>query len=68
MILTRKMLDTRYAWWFHGKRNTEQAKEEILKLFSEKPAYGGDKWSSGRSSVAAVRPSGRFNQRQLVRS
>ena len=37
MILTRKMLDTRYAWWFHGKRNTEQAKEEILKLSSEKP-------------------------------
>ena len=31
-------------------------------------AYGGDEWSPGRSSVAAVRPSGRFSQRQLVRS
>ena len=37
MTLTRNMLDTRYAWWFHGKHNTEQAKEEILALFSEKP-------------------------------
>ena len=37
MTLTRKMLDTRYAWWFHGKHNTEQAKEEILALFSEEP-------------------------------
>ena len=37
MTLTRKMLDTRYARWFHGKRNTEQAKQEILRLFSEEP-------------------------------
>lgn len=37
MTLTRKLLDTRYAWWFHGKRNTEQAKQEILSLFSENP-------------------------------
>ena len=37
MPLTRKMLDTRYAWWFHGKRNTEQAKQEILSLFSKEP-------------------------------
>ena len=37
MPLTRKLLDTRYAWWFHGKRNTEQAKQEILSLFSENP-------------------------------
>lgn len=37
MTLTRKMLDTRYAWWFHGKRNTERAKKEILALFSEEP-------------------------------
>ena len=36
MILTRKMLDTRYAWWFHGKRNTELAKEEILRVFSSR--------------------------------
>ncbi len=37
MTLTRKMLDTQYAWWFYGKRNTEQAKQEILSLFSEEP-------------------------------
>ena len=37
MTLTRKMLDTQYAWWFHSKRNTEQAKQEILSLFSEEP-------------------------------
>ena len=37
MTLTCKLLDTRYAWWFHGKRNTEQAKQEILSLFSEEP-------------------------------
>ena len=37
MTLTRKMLDTRYAWWFYNKRNTEQAKEEILARFSEEP-------------------------------
>ena len=30
MTLTRKKLDIQYAWWFHGKRNTEQAKQEIL--------------------------------------
>ena len=35
MTLTREMLDNQYAWWFHSKRNTEQAKQEILSLFSE---------------------------------
>lgn len=30
MTLTRELLDTRYAWWFHNKRNAEQAKREIL--------------------------------------
>ena len=37
MTLTRKMLDTQYAWWFHGKSNPERAKQEILRLFSEEP-------------------------------
>ena len=37
MILTRKLLDTKYIWWFHGKRNVEQAKQEILELFSDEP-------------------------------
>lgn len=40
MTLTRKMLDSWYAWWFHGKRNTEQAKEEILSQFSQEPDEG----------------------------
>ena len=37
MTLTRKLLDTKYIWWFHNKRNAEQAKTEILALFSEEP-------------------------------
>ena len=37
MTLTRKLLDTEYIWWFHNKRNAEQAKAEILALFSEEP-------------------------------
>ena len=40
MTLTRKMLDSWYAWWFHNKRNTEQAKEEILSQFSQEPDEG----------------------------
>ena len=35
MRLTRKLLDTKYAFWFWSKRNTEQSKWEILKLFSD---------------------------------
>lgn len=37
MTLNREMLDNQYAWWFHSKRSTEQAKQEILSLFSEEP-------------------------------
>lgn len=37
MTLTRKLLDTKYIWWFYGKRNVEQAKQEILELFSDEP-------------------------------
>ncbi|MBQ7802000.1 MAG: hypothetical protein IJ375_06730 [Oscillospiraceae bacterium] len=37
MTLTRKLLDTEYIWWFHNKRHVEQAKQEILELFSEEP-------------------------------
>ena len=40
MILTRKLLDAKYSWWFHNKRNAEQAKEEILKVFSQEPDDG----------------------------
>ena len=44
MTLTRKTLDNRYAWWFHGKRKAERAKEEILSIFSQEPDDGG-KWT-----------------------
>ena len=44
MTLTRKLLDTKYIWWFHNKRNAEQAKAEILALFSEEPD-GCHEWS-----------------------
>lgn len=37
MTITRHLLDTEYAWWFRNKRNAEQAKQEILMLFSEEP-------------------------------
>ena len=37
MILTRHLLDTKYAFWFRNKQHTEQAKREILRLFSEEP-------------------------------
>ena len=40
MTLTREMLDNQYAWWFHSKRSTEQAKEEILSQFSQEPDEG----------------------------
>ena len=35
MTITRQMLDTTYACWFRKKRNTEKAKQEILRRFSE---------------------------------
>ena len=37
MTLTRCLLDTKYKWWFHNKRNAEQARQEILSIFSEEP-------------------------------
>ena len=37
MTITRQMLDTTYVCWFRNKRNTEKAKQEILKRFSEEP-------------------------------
>lgn len=44
MILTQNLLITQYARWFHGKRNVEQAKEEILNIFSEEP-NNGQEWT-----------------------
>jgi len=37
MTITRRMLDTELKSWFHNKRNAEEAKGEILKLFSKEP-------------------------------
>ena len=44
MTLTRNLLDTRYARWFHGKCNSEQAKEEILSIFAQE-ADDGNEWT-----------------------
>lgn len=40
MTLTIEILNTQYARWFHGKRNAEQVKEEILRIFSQEPDDG----------------------------
>mgnify|MGYP005768936097 CR=1 FL=1 len=37
MTVTAADLDTKYAVWFIGMRNTGQAKKEILQLFSSEP-------------------------------
>ncbi len=40
MTVTADELNTRYAAWFRGKRNTERAKRDILHLFSTEPEEG----------------------------
>lgn len=37
MTITAADLDTKYAAWFIGMKNTAQAKREILELFSIEP-------------------------------
>ncbi len=37
MTITAADLEKKYAAWFIGMRNTRQAKEEILELFSTEP-------------------------------
>lgn len=37
MTITEPELDTKYADWFRGKRNTAQAKREILQHFQRNP-------------------------------
>lgn len=37
MTITKSDLDRVYADWFRGSHNAEQAKAQILKLFSEEP-------------------------------
>ena len=52
MTLTRELLDTRYAWWFHNKRNAEQAKREILIIFS-KELDDYFEWTGSRQDLCA---------------
>lgn len=40
LTITRQMLDTVLQRWFHNVKNAEQAKAEILALFSEEPGDG----------------------------
>ncbi len=40
MTITADELNTQYAAWFRGKRNTEQAKKDILRLFSNESEIG----------------------------
>lgn len=40
MTITEPELDTKYVDWFRGKRNTAQAKREILQQFSAEPDDG----------------------------
>ena len=42
MIITRRDLNSRLAVWFLGKKNTEAAKNEILRLFSKEPGHGNE--------------------------
>lgn len=37
MTINAANLETKYAEWFIGMKNTEQAKREILELFSTEP-------------------------------
>lgn len=37
MIITAGDLETTYALWFRDRRNVNQAKAEILRLFSTEP-------------------------------
>ena len=40
LTITRQMLGTVLQSWFHNIKNAEQAKAEILALFSEEPGEG----------------------------
>ena len=40
LTMTRQMLGTVLQSWFHNIKNAEQAKAEILALFSEEPGDG----------------------------
>ncbi len=40
MTITRYDLNNKYAAWFYNAKNSEKAKHEILKLFSNEPDDG----------------------------
>ena len=56
MTITRQILDTDLQSWFHSVKNAEQAKAEILALFSEEPDDGytwseQDIWEQSRKII-----------------
>lgn len=56
LTITRQMLDTVLQSWFHNIKNAEQAKAEILALFSEEPGDGytwseQDIWEQSRKII-----------------
>ncbi len=56
MTITREVLDTQWRSCFHNKRNMEQAKQEILALFSAEPENGyiwseQDIWEQSRKII-----------------
>lgn len=56
LTITRQMLGTVLQSWFHNIKNAEQAKAEILELFSEEPCAGftwseQDIWEQSRKII-----------------
>lgn len=56
LTITRQMLGTVLQSWFHNIKNAEQAKAEILALFSEEPGDGytwseQDIWEQSRKII-----------------
>jgi len=56
LTITRQMLDTVLQSWFLNIKNAEQAKAEILALFSEEPGDGyiwseQDIWEQSRKII-----------------
>ncbi len=56
LTIIRQMLDSVLQSWFHNIKNAEQAKAEILTLFSEEPGDGytwseQDIWEQARKII-----------------
>ena len=59
LTITRQMLGTVLQSWFHNIKNAEQAKAEILALFSEEPGDGytwseQDIWEQSRKGISSI--------------